>query len=88
MGLICWFRALILILSVSWRNPSSEKENAIHWPTENWFLRFGRNAKLSSFLVLSLGFQSNPIVHQVMCVLFQILGAIIQNCHSQKDFLL
>ena len=54
IGLIYWIRALILIIPISWRNSSSERGNAFYWPTENWILRFGRNAKLSSLQALSV----------------------------------
>ena len=54
IGLIYWIRALILIIPISWRNSSSERQNAFYWPTENWILRFGRNAKLSSLPALSV----------------------------------
>ena len=54
IGLIYWIRALILIIPISWRNSSSERGNAFYWPTENWILRFGRNAKLSSLPALSV----------------------------------
>ena len=67
MGLICWIRALILIIPVSWRNSSSERGNAFYRPTKNWILRFGRNAKQSSLpaLILQISVKSSCVSSHV-----------------------
>lgn len=86
MGLNCWFRTLILLLLVSWRNPSSEKGNSFYWPTENCSLRFGGNAKLSSLPVLSLWTAAKSSCASSYMHVFSNSRCNYANCHSKKAF--